>query len=77
MIRKITVQLTILHFLFSSGATYNDKQMVKMMYEYFSRRKPSEGVLRFSMIFGLVLLLSLLMFTTFNDISRLVVFFKF
>ena len=32
---------------------------------------------RFSMIFGLVLLLSLLMFTTFNDLSRLVLFLKF
>ena len=51
--------------------------IVIMMYEYFSRKKPSEGVLRFSMIFGLVLLLSLLMVTTFNDISRLVLFFKF
>ncbi len=51
--------------------------IVMMIYEYFSRKKPSEGVLRFSMIFGLVLLLSLLMFTTFNDISRLVLFFKF
>ena len=51
--------------------------IVIMIYEYFSRKKPSEGVLRFSMIFGLVLLLSLLMFTTFNDISRLVLFFKF
>lgn len=51
--------------------------IVIMIYEYFSRRKPSEGVLRFSMIFGLVLLLSLLMFTTFNDVARLVLFFKF
>ena len=51
--------------------------IVIMIYEYFSRKKPSEGVLRFSMIFGLVLLLSLLMFTTFNDISRLVLFFNF
>ncbi len=51
--------------------------IVMMIYEYFSRKKPSEEVLRFSMIFGLVLLLSLLMFTTFNDISRLVLFFKF
>ena len=48
-----------------------------LAYEYISRRKPTEGVLRFSMIFGLVLLLSLLMFTTFNDISRLVLFFNF
>ena len=51
--------------------------IVMMIYEYFSRRKPSEEVLRFSMIFGLVLLLSLLMFTTFNDLSRLVLFFNF
>ena len=51
--------------------------IVMMIYEFFSRKKPSEGVLRFSMIFGLVLLLSLLMFTTFNDISRLVLFFNF
>ncbi len=51
--------------------------LLMMTYEYFSRKKPSEGVLRFSMIFGLVLLLSLLMFTTFNDISRLVMFFNF
>lgn len=36
MIRKITVQLTILHLLFSSDATYNDKQVEKMMNEYFS-----------------------------------------
>ena len=39
MIRKITVQLTILHLLFSSNASYNDKQVVKMMYEYFSSSK--------------------------------------
>ncbi len=51
--------------------------IIMMLYEYFSRKKPSEGVLRFSMIFGLVLLLSLLLFTTFNDISRLVMFLKF
>ena len=51
--------------------------IVMMIYEYFSRKKPSEGVLRFSMIFGLVLLLSLLVFTTFNDVSRLVMFFNF
>ena len=32
MIRKITtVQLTIMHLLFSSDVTYNNKQMVKMM----------------------------------------------
>ena len=41
MIRKITVQLTILHLLFSSDATYNEKQMVKMMNEYFSSSKNS------------------------------------
>ena len=34
MIRKITVQLTIIHLLFSSDATYNNKQMVNMMYKY-------------------------------------------
>ena len=48
-----------------------------LLYEYVSKRKPNEEILRFSMIFGLVLLLSLLTFTTFNDISRLVLFFKF
>ena len=41
MIRKVTVQLTILHLLFSSDATYNEKQMVKMMNEYFSSSKNS------------------------------------
>ena len=41
MIRKITVQLAILHLLFSSDATYNDKQVVKMMHEYFSSSKSS------------------------------------
>ena len=51
--------------------------ILMLVYEYFSRRKPTESVIRFSMIFGLVLLLSLLMFTTFNDISRLVLFFSF
>ena len=51
--------------------------IIMMIYEFFLRKKPSEGALRFSMIFGLVLLLSLLMFTTFNDISRLVLFFNF
>ena len=45
MIRKITVQLTILHLLFPSDATYNDKQMVKMMYEYFSSSKDSPGLI--------------------------------
>mgnify|MGYP001329102358 CR=1 FL=1 len=44
MIRKITVQLTILHLLFSSDATYNEKQMVKMMYEYFSSSKNSPAL---------------------------------
>ena len=39
MIRKITVQLTIIHLLFSSDATYNNKQMVNMMYKYFSSSK--------------------------------------
>ena len=51
--------------------------ILMLSYEYISRRKPTEQVLRFSMIFGLVLLVSLLMFTTFNDISRLVLFFNF
>ena len=51
--------------------------IVMMIYEYFSRKKPSEGVLRFSMIFGLVLLLSLLLVTILNVISRLLIFFKF
>jgi len=41
MIRKIMVQLTILHLLFSSDASYNDKQVVKMMHEYFSSSKSS------------------------------------
>tara|TARA_B100002052_G_scaffold71026_1_gene64381 strand:+ start:638 stop:1060 length:423 start_codon:yes stop_codon:yes gene_type:complete len=41
MIRKITVQLTIIHLLFSSDVTYNNKEMVKMMYEYFSSSKNS------------------------------------
>ena len=45
MIRKITVQLTILHLLFSSDATYDEKQMVKMMYEYFSSSKNSPGLI--------------------------------
>ena len=48
-----------------------------LVYEYLTRKKPTEEVVRFSMIFGLVLLLSLLMFTTFNDISRLVLFLNF
>ena len=41
MIRKITVQLTIIHLLFSIDVTYNNKEMVKMMYEYFSSSKNS------------------------------------
>ena len=45
MIRKITVQLTILHLLFSSDATYNDKQVVKMMYEYFLSSKSSPSLI--------------------------------
>ena len=51
--------------------------LVLLVYEYLARKKPTEEVVRFSMIFGLVLLLSLLMFTTFNDISRLVLFLNF
>ena len=45
MIRKITVQLTILHLLFSGDVTYNNKEMVKMMYEYFSSSKNSPGLM--------------------------------
>ena len=45
MIRKITVQLTIIHLLFSSDVTYNNKQMVKMMYEYFSFSKNSPSLI--------------------------------
>ena len=45
MIRKITVQLTIIHLLFSSDATYNNKQVVKMMYKYFSSSKSSLGLI--------------------------------
>ena len=45
MIRKITVQLTIMHLLFYSGVTYNNKEMVKMMYEYFSSSKNSPGLM--------------------------------
>ena len=45
MIRKITVQLTIIHLLFSSDVTYNNKQMVKMMNEYFSFSKNSTGLI--------------------------------
>ncbi len=51
--------------------------ILMLFYEYVSRRKPTEAIIRFSMIFGLVLLLSLLTFTTFNDISRLVLFLNF
>tara|TARA_E500000075_G_scaffold122224_1_gene123447 strand:- start:7610 stop:8896 length:1287 start_codon:yes stop_codon:yes gene_type:complete len=51
--------------------------IVLLMYEYIFRSKPTEEITRFSMIFGLVLLLSLLLFTTFNDISRLVLFLNF
>ena len=51
--------------------------LLLLMYECFSRKKPTEEVIRFSMLFGLVLLVSLLMFTTFNDISRLVLFLSF
>ena len=51
--------------------------ILMLLYEYILRRKPTEAVIRFSMIFGLVLLLSLLTFTTFNDLSRLVLFLKF
>ena len=43
MIRKVTVQLTIIHLLFSGDVTYNNKEMVKMMYEYFSSSKSSPG----------------------------------
>ena len=45
MIRKIAVQLTIIHLLFSSDVTYNNKEMVKMMYEYFSSSKNSPGLM--------------------------------
>ncbi len=51
--------------------------LLMLLYEYITKRKPTDTVLRFSMIFGLVLLLSLPMFTTLNDISRLMLFFKF
>jgi len=44
MIRKITVQLTILHLLFPSDATYNDKQVVMMLYEYFSSSKSTPAL---------------------------------
>ena len=44
MIRKITVQLTIIHLLFSSDVTYNNKETVKMMYEYFSSSKNSPAL---------------------------------
>ena len=45
MIRKIAVQLTIIHLLFSSDVTYNNKEMVKMMYEYFSSSKNSPDLM--------------------------------
>ena len=45
MIRKITIQLTIIHLLFSSDVTYNNKEMVKMMYEYFLSSKSSPGLM--------------------------------
>ena len=51
--------------------------IILLIYEYIFRSKPTQEIIRFSMIFGLVLLLSLLMFTTFNDISRLVLFLNF
>ena len=45
MIRKITVQLTIIHLLFSSDVAYNNKEMGKMMYDYFSSSKDSPGLM--------------------------------
>ena len=45
MIRKITIQLTIIHLLFSSDVTYNNKEMVKVMHEYFSSSKNSPGLM--------------------------------
>ncbi len=51
--------------------------IILLLYEYIFRSKPTKEIIRFSMIFGLVLLLSLLTFTTFNDISRLVLFLNF
>ena len=45
MIRKITVQLTIIHLLFSSDITYNNNEMGKMMYEYFSSSENSPGLM--------------------------------
>ena len=51
--------------------------IILIIYEYIFRSKPTEEIIRFSMIFGLVLLLSLLMFTTFNDIVRLALFLNF
>ena len=45
MTRKVTVQLTIIHLLFSSDVTYDNKEMVKMMYEYFSSSKNSPGLM--------------------------------
>ena len=45
MIKKITVQLTIIHLLFSSDVTYNNKEIVKIMYDYFSSSKNSPGLM--------------------------------
>ena len=45
MIRKITIQLTIIHLLFSSDVTYNNKEIVKIMYDYFSSSKNSPGLM--------------------------------
>ena len=45
MIKKISIQLTIIHLLFSSDVTYNNKEMVKMMYEYFSSSRNSPGLM--------------------------------
>ena len=45
MIKKISVQLTIIHLLFSSDVTYNNKETVKMMYEYFSSSKNSPDLM--------------------------------
>ena len=45
MIKKVTVQLTIIHLLFSSDVTYNNKEIVNMMYEYFSSSKNSPDLM--------------------------------
>ena len=45
MIRKIIAQLTIIHLLFSSDVAYNNKEMVKMMHEYFSSSKNSPSLM--------------------------------